>query len=128
MLRQASSTPLAPICHFNRSHQNLSWVQALSKSSRSLGTPLGLGGALRTSQAVLRLRLTRSFATKHPLAPGSLTCRPRLLPMPTSGQSVTETLQAIEVRWVATMQPSSRGTARLSSELSASMNDPLADL
>ncbi|DBA88494.1 TPA: hypothetical protein ACH3X2_004977 [Trebouxia sp. C0005] len=68
--------------------------------------------------AGLRLRLIRSFATKHPLAPGGLTCRPRLLPMPASGQSVAETLQAIEVRWVASMQPSSRGTARLSSELS----------
>ncbi|DBA89800.1 TPA: hypothetical protein ACH3X2_004671 [Trebouxia sp. C0005] len=41
--------------------------------------------------------------------------------MPASGQSVAETLQAVEVRWVASMQPSSRGTARLSSELSASL-------
>jgi hypothetical protein len=40
------------------------------------------------------LRLIRSFATKHPLAPSGLTCRPRLLPMPTSGQSVAETLKA----------------------------------
>ena len=75
-------------------------------------------------QAGLRLRLIRSFATKqtkHPLAPSGLTCRPRLLPMPTSGQSVAETLQAMELRWVASMQPSSRGTARLSSEMSASL-------
>ncbi|DBA70246.1 TPA: hypothetical protein ACH3X2_012153 [Trebouxia sp. C0005] len=52
--------------------------------------------------AGLRLRLIRSFATKHPLAPGGLTCRPRLLPMPASGQSVAETSQAIEtprVQW-----------------------------
>ncbi|DBA86844.1 TPA: hypothetical protein ACH3X2_005372 [Trebouxia sp. C0005] len=119
MLKQASSTPLAPICNFNRSHHSLSWIQALSRSS--LGTPLGLGGAQHTSQAGLRLRLIRSFATKHPLAPGGLTCRPRLLPMPASGQSVVETLQAIEARWVASMQPSSRGTARLSSEVSASL-------
>ncbi|DBB12196.1 TPA: hypothetical protein ACH3X3_006302 [Trebouxia sp. C0006] len=41
--------------------------------------------------------------------------------MPTSGQSVDETLQAMELRWVAAMQPSSRGTARLSSEMSASL-------
>ncbi|DBA88497.1 TPA: hypothetical protein ACH3X2_004979 [Trebouxia sp. C0005] len=76
---------------------------------------------LVVKQAGLRLRFIRSFATKHPLAPGGLTCRPRLLPMPASGQSVAETLQAIEVRWVAFMQPSSRGTARLSSEVSASL-------
>ncbi len=45
MLRQASSTSLAPICNFNRPHQSLSLIPALSKSS--LGTPLGLGGAQR---------------------------------------------------------------------------------
>ena len=151
---------LTPICNFNRPHQSLSLTPALSKSS--LGTPLGHGGAQRTSQAQLglarsslylqgqlwgphhlslgvwgwgsqpahqlvvrqaglRLRLIRSFATKHPLAPSGLTCRPRLLPMPTSGQSVAETLQAMELRWVGSMQPSSRGTARLSSEMSASL-------
>ena len=48
MLRQASSTSLAPICNFNRPHQSLSLIPALSMSS--LGTPLGLGGAQRTSQ------------------------------------------------------------------------------
>jgi len=72
-------------------------------------------------QAGLRLRLIWSFATKHPLAPSGLTCRPRLLPVPTSGRSVAETLQAMELRWVASMQSSSRGTARLSSETSASL-------
>ncbi|DBA69810.1 TPA: hypothetical protein ACH3X2_14309 [Trebouxia sp. C0005] len=41
--------------------------------------------------------------------------------MPASGQSVVESLQAIEARWVASMQPSSRGTARLGSEVSASL-------
>jgi len=77
---------------------------------------------LEVKQAGLRLRLIRSFATKHPLAPSGLTYRPRLLPMPTSGQSVAETLQAMELRWVASMQPSSRGTARLSSKTSASLS------
>ncbi|DBB12192.1 TPA: hypothetical protein ACH3X3_006298 [Trebouxia sp. C0006] len=48
MLRQASSTPSGPICNFNRPHQSLSLIPALSKSS--LGTHLGLGGAQRTSQ------------------------------------------------------------------------------
>ena len=72
-------------------------------------------------QTGLRLRLIKCIATKHPLAPSGLTCRPSLLPMPTSGQSVDETLQAMELRWVAAMQPSSRGTARLSSEMSASL-------
>ncbi len=65
------------------------------------------------------IRLIRSFATKHPLAPSDLTSRPRLLPLQTSGQSVAENLQAMEVRWVASMQASSRGTARPSSEMSA---------
>ena len=48
MLRQASSILSAPICNFNRPHQSLSLVPALSMSS--LGTPLGLGGARHTSQ------------------------------------------------------------------------------
>ncbi len=74
-----------------------------------------------SNKAGLRLRLIRSFATKHPLATSGLTCRPRLLPVPTSGRAVAETLQAMELRWVASMQPSSRGTARLSSETSASL-------
>ena len=52
-------------------------------------------------------RLIRTFATKHPLAPSGLTCRPRLLPLPASEQSVAETLQAMEVKWVASMQASS---------------------
>ena len=78
-------------------------------------------GRLKRATLLQRLRLIRSFATKHPLAPSGLTCRPRLLPMPTSGQSVAETLQAMELRWVGSMQPSSRGTARLSSEMSASL-------
>ena len=72
-------------------------------------------------QAGLRLRLIRCFATKHPLPPSGLTCRPPPLPMPTSGRSVDETLQAMELRWVASMQASFRGTARLSSETSASL-------
>ncbi len=55
------------------------------------------------------------------LAPSGLTCRPRLLPMLTSGRSVDETLQAMQLRWAAAMQPSSRGTSRLSSEMSASL-------
>ncbi len=59
--------------------------------------------------------------TKHPLAPSGLTCRPRLLPLPASEQSVAETLHAMEVKWVASMRASSRGTARLSSEMSDSL-------
>ena len=62
-----------------------------------------------------------SFATNHTKAPSGLTCRPRLLPMPTSGQSVAETLQAMKLRWVASTQPDCRGTARLRSEMSASL-------
>ena len=54
-------------------------------------------------QAGLRLRHKRSFATVHPLAPSDLTCRLRLLPMPT-GQLVAATLQAMELKWVASLQ------------------------
>ena len=39
-------------------------------------------------QAGQRLRLIRFFVTKHPLARSDLSCRPRLLPKPTSAQSV----------------------------------------
>jgi len=86
---------------------------------------VGLGQPASSSVGGQRSGLTLTahqvFATKHPLAPSGLTCRPRLLPMPTSGRSVDETLQAMELRWVASMQPSSRGTARLSSATSASL-------
>ncbi len=41
-------------------------------------------------QAGQRLRLIRSFATKHPLAPSGLTCRPRLLPLPASESNSAE--------------------------------------
>ena len=47
-----------------------------------------------------------------------------LPPTPFAGANIgamDETLQAMELRWVAAMQPSSRGTARLSSEMSASL-------
>ncbi|KAA6424459.1 MAG: hypothetical protein FRX49_05671 [Trebouxia sp. A1-2] len=71
---------------------------------------------LVVKQAGLRLRLIRSFATKHPLAPGGLTCRPRLLPMPASGQSVVESLQAIEARGIVHPPPDDGGTERTWSE------------
>ncbi len=45
MLRQASSTSLTPICNFNKTHQSLSLIPALSKSC--LEIPLGLGGIWR---------------------------------------------------------------------------------
>jgi len=84
-----------------------------------LSLPAGcLSGGCGSAPA---LRLIRSFATKHPLAPSGLTCRPRLLPLPASEQSVAETLHAMEVKWVASMRASSRGTARLSSEMSDSL-------
>ena len=37
--------------------------------------------------------------------------------MPTSGRPVAKTLRATELRWVSSMQPSSRGTARFTSVL-----------
>ena len=72
---------------------------------------------LVVKEASRRLRLIKAFATKHPLAPRGLTCRPRLLPLPASEHSASETLQAMEARWVASIQDNSRGTARRSSEL-----------
>ncbi len=49
-------------------------------------------------QAGQRLRLIKSFATKHPLAFRGLTCRPSLLSLRTSEQSAAETLKAMEVK------------------------------
>ena len=90
-------------------------------SSVTGGVGLGQSASPSSGGQTSGPSLIRSFATKHPLASSGLTCRPRLLPMPTSGQSVAEALQAMELRWVASMQPRSRGTARLSSETSASL-------
>ncbi len=63
MLRQASSTLLAPICNFKRPHQSLSVIPALSKSSlgalegpahqpAQLGSPLCLQGQLGPASSV----------------------------------------------------------------------------
>ena len=71
---------------------------------------------LIVKQASQRLRLIQAFATKHPLAPKGLTCRPRLLPLAQSGQSPAQALQAMEARWVASMHANTAGTARLHSE------------
>ena len=65
MLRQASSTPLTPDCNFNRPHQCLSLIPALSMSS--LGIPLGLGGAQRSSQ----LSWTVPFLARSAVGPAS---------------------------------------------------------
>ena len=116
-LRMASSTSLGPICILYRPHLSLSLIPALSKSllGRSfhlqgqvwgpLHLSLGLWGRaiqpaqrLVVRQAGQPLLLNRSSATQHPLASSVLTCRPCLLPLPTSGQSVVETLQTMEVR------------------------------
>ena len=62
------------------------------------------------------------FCHQAPIGPPSgLTCRPRLLPLPASEQSVAETLHAMEVKWIASMRASSRGTAPLNSEISDSL-------
>ncbi|KAL3150209.1 hypothetical protein ABBQ32_000068 [Trebouxia sp. C0010 RCD-2024] len=67
-------------------------------------------------QASQRLRLIQ--ARKHGiLAPGALTCEPRLLPSLGSVLTPTQVLQALESRWTASMQASSAGRARLSSDV-----------
>ncbi|KAL3147142.1 hypothetical protein ABBQ32_002651 [Trebouxia sp. C0010 RCD-2024] len=67
-------------------------------------------------QASQRLRLIQ--ARKHGiLAPGALTCQPRLLPSLGSVLTPTQVLQALESRWTASMQASSAGRARLSSDV-----------
>ncbi|KAL3135916.1 hypothetical protein ABBQ32_007468 [Trebouxia sp. C0010 RCD-2024] len=66
-----------------------------------------------------RLRLIQ--ARKHGiLAPGALTCQPRLLPSLGSVLTPTQVLQALESRWTASMQASSAGRARLSSDVPGS--------
>ena len=121
---QFRQTPPEPV-------SNHSPVQVIS------GTPLGLGGAQRTSQLSKAvspftckvscgawiiftwgvglgqsaspsadgqtsqgptLTAHQIFCHQAPIGPSGLTCRPRLLLLPTSGQSIAETLQAMEVR------------------------------
>ena len=71
---------------------------------------------LIVKQASQRLRLIQAFATKHPLAPQGLTCRPRLLPLPDSAQPPAQALQSMEARWVASIHVDSAGTTRLRSD------------
>ena len=71
---------------------------------------------LVVKQASQRLRLIQAFASKHPLASKGLTCRPRLMPLPQSQQSPAQALQAMEARWVASMQAGRAGAARLRSD------------
>ncbi|KAL3154648.1 hypothetical protein ABBQ32_014107 [Trebouxia sp. C0010 RCD-2024] len=67
-------------------------------------------------QASQRLRLIQ--ARKHGiLAPGALTCQPRLLPLPGSGLTPTQVLQALESRWTASLQASPASRTRLSSDM-----------
>ncbi|KAL3135451.1 hypothetical protein ABBQ32_007473 [Trebouxia sp. C0010 RCD-2024] len=51
---------------------------------------------------------------------GALTCQPRLLPSLGSVLTPTQVLQALESRWTASMQASSAGRARLSSDVPGS--------
>ncbi len=101
-------------------------LQAMSAVGPASSVAWGVGLGQSASSSVggqtsgPTLTAYQVFATKHSMAPSGLTCRSRLLPIPTLGRSVAETLQAIELRWVLSMQPSSRGTARLSSETSVS--------
>ena len=59
-----------------------------------------------------RLRLIQAFASRHPVSPQGLTCRPRLLPQPGSHQTPAQVLQLMEARWVSSLQSSSQGTVR----------------
>ncbi len=116
---QALEGPNAPA---SSARQSLILARSAVGPASSVTWGVGVGQpACSSVGGQTRLRIIRCFATKHPLALNGLTCRPRLLPMPTSGQKVDGTLQVKELRWVAAMQPSSRGTARLSSEMSASL-------
>ena len=92
MLRQASSTPLTPVCNFKRPHQSLSLIPALSVSS--LAIPQGLGGAQRTSQ----LSWTVPFLARSAVGPASsVTWGVKLGPSassPAGGQTSGPTLEA----------------------------------
>ncbi|KAL3145291.1 hypothetical protein ABBQ38_001552 [Trebouxia sp. C0009 RCD-2024] len=71
------------------------------------------------SETSQRLRLIQ--ARKHGiLAPGTLTCQPRLLPSLGSDLTPAEVLQALESRWTASMQASPASRARLSSDMPTS--------
>ncbi|KAL3135277.1 hypothetical protein ABBQ38_006249 [Trebouxia sp. C0009 RCD-2024] len=77
------------------------------------------GHQLVVRQASQRLRLIQ--AGKHGiLAPGTLTCQPRLLPSLGSDLTPAEVLQALESRWTASMQASPASRARLSSDMPTS--------
>ncbi|KAL3153594.1 hypothetical protein ABBQ38_001542 [Trebouxia sp. C0009 RCD-2024] len=77
------------------------------------------GHQLVVRQASQRLRLIQ--ARKHGiLAPGTLTCQPRLLPSLGSDLTPAEVLQALESRWTASMQASPASRARLSSDMPTS--------
>ncbi|KAL3161904.1 hypothetical protein ABBQ38_008991 [Trebouxia sp. C0009 RCD-2024] len=77
------------------------------------------GHQLVVRQASQRLRLIQ--ARKHGiLAPGTLTCQPRLLPSVGSDLTPTEVLQALESRWTPSMQASPASRARLSSDMPTS--------
>ncbi|KAL3158609.1 hypothetical protein ABBQ38_010419 [Trebouxia sp. C0009 RCD-2024] len=77
------------------------------------------GHQLVVRQASQRLRLIQ--ARKHGiLAPGTLTCQPRLLPSLGSDLTPTEVLQALKSRWTASMQASPASRARLSSDMPTS--------
>ena len=64
-----------------------------------------------------RLRLIEAFGGKRPVATLGLTCRPRVLPRPGSGQNPTQALQEMESRWTASMQADSIGRVRRRSDI-----------
>ncbi|KAL3161124.1 hypothetical protein ABBQ38_009499 [Trebouxia sp. C0009 RCD-2024] len=67
------------------------------------------------------LKVAEAEARKHGiLAPGTLTCQPRLLPSLGSDLTPTEVLQALESRWTASMHASPASRARLSSDMPTS--------
>ena len=70
-------------------------------------------------EASHRLRLIQAQRSKV-LAPGTLVCRPRLLPLPGSNQLPTEVLQELESKWAASIQATSASRPSLSTDMSDS--------
>ena len=69
-------------------------------------------GGIVCNLTVWTLDLIQAFASRHPVSPQGLTCRPRLLPQPGSHQTPAQVLQLMEARWVSSLQSSSQGTVR----------------
>ena len=71
---------------------------------------------LVVKEAGQRLRLIQAFAKGSSTAPAGITCRPRFMPLPGSGQTPAQVLQAIEAKWTAAVHSMATATTHLRSD------------